>query len=218
MKNYGVELKVRTYPVGPASMNLSGDAGRRIVMAAAKRVMMTPQPHSKPWLSDSSHAGLCCSPPISIYHFTRKANMSTKSSIASGPNFHFYHEVFDDENVYLDLQNVPFEASERHVMMAIPVAIWEVIRQTPPVDLSFSDKTDEDIQHLVESEVQKRLTDFAAADVRKKSILQLSGASVNGSPDDPQEEQIAKGLIYYTQLRLRQLKLRQDIADLQNQQ
>lgn len=41
MKDYGGELAVRTYPVRPASMDLSGDAGRRIVMVAAKRVMMT---------------------------------------------------------------------------------------------------------------------------------------------------------------------------------
>ena len=27
--------------------------------------------------------------------------MSTKSTIAHGPNFHLYHEAFDEDNVYL---------------------------------------------------------------------------------------------------------------------
>lgn len=40
-KDYGIELKPRAGPVRPASMDLSGEPGRRIVMAAAKRVMKT---------------------------------------------------------------------------------------------------------------------------------------------------------------------------------
>ncbi len=48
--------------------------------------------------------------------------MSTTSSIASGHNFHFYHEIFDDANIYLELEGAKFEASERHLMVAIPVA------------------------------------------------------------------------------------------------
>lgn len=39
MKNYGIELKARTGPVRTTPMDLSGEPGRRIVMAAAKRVM-----------------------------------------------------------------------------------------------------------------------------------------------------------------------------------
>jgi len=43
--------------------------------------------------------------------------MSTKSSIRyehadeSGKGFHFYAEVFDEENVYLELEGFDFEAS-----------------------------------------------------------------------------------------------------------
>lgn len=40
-KNYGIELKPRAGPVRPAPMDLSGGPGRRIVMAAVKRVMVT---------------------------------------------------------------------------------------------------------------------------------------------------------------------------------
>lgn len=35
--------------------------------------------------------------------------MSTKSSLAHGKNFHFYNECFDDQNLYLELENAEFE-------------------------------------------------------------------------------------------------------------
>lgn len=38
-KNYGIELKTRMGPVRPMPMELSGEAGRRIVMAAVRHVM-----------------------------------------------------------------------------------------------------------------------------------------------------------------------------------
>lgn len=38
-KNYGIDLKTRMWPVRPVPMELSGEAGRRIVMAAVRRVM-----------------------------------------------------------------------------------------------------------------------------------------------------------------------------------
>ena len=37
--------------------------------------------------------------------------MSTKSSIADGPTFHFYKEALDKDYVYLELEQVLFEAS-----------------------------------------------------------------------------------------------------------
>lgn len=40
-KDYCIELKPRAGPVRPAPMDLSEEPGRRIVMAAAKRVMKT---------------------------------------------------------------------------------------------------------------------------------------------------------------------------------
>ena len=37
--------------------------------------------------------------------------MSIKSTIAHGPNFHLYHEAFDEDYVYLELAGTKFEAS-----------------------------------------------------------------------------------------------------------
>ena len=45
--------------------------------------------------------------------------MSTKSTIAYGENFHFYHELMDPEpNVYLELEGVHFEASRKQHLRA----------------------------------------------------------------------------------------------------
>ena len=69
--------------------------------------------------------------------------MSTKSTIAYGSTFHLYHEALDENHVYLELEQVEFEASYNRVMVPIPVHIWEVIRQYPGIDLSWAEKSDQ---------------------------------------------------------------------------
>src|SRR5574343_478775 len=83
--------------------------------------------------------------------------MSTKSSIACGPNFHLYHEAFEQDAVYLELEQAFFEASPDKVTVAIPVVVWEVIRQYAGADLSWAAKSDEEIRQWVEHEVDERI-------------------------------------------------------------
>ena len=45
--------------------------------------------------------------------------MSTKSTLASSDNFHFYHEAFDDDHVCLRLDTTHFEAGHGGVMVRI---------------------------------------------------------------------------------------------------
>jgi hypothetical protein len=45
--------------------------------------------------------------------------MSTKETIASGPNFRLYCELPDEDTVYLELEGQPFEASQQHVTVSI---------------------------------------------------------------------------------------------------
>ena len=66
--------------------------------------------------------------------------MSTKSTIASSDNFHFYHEVFDDDHVYLRLDTTHFEAGYGSVMVRIPIHIWETIRHLAGVEFDLVDK------------------------------------------------------------------------------
>ena len=82
--------------------------------------------------------------------------MSTKSSLAYGDNFHLYQECFDEENVYLELESVEFEASRDRVTVSIPVAIWEVIRAYGAVDLAYANYSDAEIETIVVEEVDAK--------------------------------------------------------------
>ena len=140
--------------------------------------------------------------------------MLTKSSIARGPNFHLYSEWSKENEVYLELEGVEFEARKNRVNVAIPIAIWEVIRRYPGVDLSMADISDVKMRQAVEYAVQERSRRYAQADEHVKRVLNLTGLLIFGAADTSQDEQIARGWEYYTQLRKRQRKIKQDIADL----
>ncbi len=143
--------------------------------------------------------------------------MSTKATIAYGPTFHFYHEVLDDNYVYLELEQVEFEASYNRVMVPIPVHIWEVIRQYPGIDLSWADKSDQDILDYVSQAVDERRQKFAEAE-HNKGLISLSRSLVYGKADDPREEQIQQGIAYYQTLRSHQQQVIAAIEALQQVQ
>ncbi len=92
--------------------------------------------------------------------------MSTKSTIAYGNNFHFYHEVCDDNHVYLELEGMEFEAGYGRVMVSIPIHIWEVIRHLGEARLDLVNHTDEDLLKMVEEDVDGRIAEFEEAAMR----------------------------------------------------
>jgi len=141
--------------------------------------------------------------------------MSTKSTIAYGRNFHLYHEAFDEDYVYLELEGTKFEASYNRVMVPIPVHVWEVIRRYPGVDLKYADKTDVEIRRYVEREVDERLKRYEEADKRSKGIVSLAGSLVFGTADQPRDRQIAAGVEYFTQVREHQRQIKQAIEELE---
>lgn len=128
--------------------------------------------------------------------------MSTKSTIACGDNFHLYHECFDDTRVYLQLEGCPFEVSfdaTGTATVAIPIEIWEVLRHFPALDYTYADLSDDDIDAVVRDWVAKRPT---------TGIGRLFGAGVYGSPDDPADVQIARGVEHYRRKRADQRAVR----------
>ncbi len=144
--------------------------------------------------------------------------MSTKCTIAYGKNFHFYHEVLDDNFVYLQLEGVEFEASYNQVMVSIPVHIWEVIRQYEGIDLSWADKTDEEIKEYIEKEVDARIKNYQEAENEsQKNMISLCGSLTFGGADEPREEQIKRGIEQYQQLKKHQQEVKKAIQELQNQ-
>lgn len=142
--------------------------------------------------------------------------MSTKSTIAPGSNFHFYHEALDDDFVYLGMDDVPFEAGYRQIMVAIPVDVWEVIRHTAPARLDLHDKTDEELRAMVERDVDERIAEHKQALDGGSSALiavaSFSGSLPYGAADSPREEQVERGLEYYTRKRAMQRQMRARMA------
>ncbi len=141
--------------------------------------------------------------------------MSTKSTIAHGPNFHLYNEALDESNVYLEVEETQFEAGYNRVMVPIPVHIWEVIRQYAGIDLSYADKTDEELRQYVEEEVDKRIKNYGEAGEKVRGLISLSGAIAFGAADEPKAQQVAQGIAYFTQVREHQAQVKQAIHELE---
>jgi hypothetical protein len=53
--------------------------------------------------------------------------MSTKSTISHGPNYHFYQEIFDVSNVYLQIEGYEYEIKNDKAMIQIPIEVWRKI-------------------------------------------------------------------------------------------
>jgi hypothetical protein len=143
--------------------------------------------------------------------------MSTKSSIACGPNFHFYHEAFEQDAVYLELEQAFFEASPDKVTVAIPVVVWEVIRQYAGADLSWAAKSDEEIQQWVEHEVDKRIALCQTA-TASRSFFRMCGILTFGSVDDPRDMQLERGLAHCFEMRDKQRRLIAQVNELMSNQ
>jgi hypothetical protein len=141
--------------------------------------------------------------------------MSTKSTIAHGGNFHLYHEAFDEDYVYLELEGTKFEASYNRVMVPIPVHIWEVIRHYPGIDLKCADRTDAEIRRYVEQEVDQRLKRYEEASERSKGLVSLSGSLAFGTADQPRDQQITAGIEHFTKVREHQRQIKQAIEELE---
>lgn len=137
--------------------------------------------------------------------------MSTKSTTTYGDNFHLYREALDDSFIYLELDNVEFQASSNSVTVAIPVHIWEHLRQYEAVDLSLVNKTDKEIREYVEGKVEERIERYQK---NNSSLANIAGLLCFGSADLPKQEQIEKGVAYYTVWRDEQKKVKQAIEEL----
>jgi hypothetical protein len=140
--------------------------------------------------------------------------MSTKATIAHGSNFYLYHEVLDEDYVYLEVEGTQFEANYSRVMVPIPIHVWEVIRHYPGIDLKYADKTDAELRQLVEQEVDARLKLYCQANEGAKGLVSLCGALAFGSADQPREQQIAAGIEYFTELRKHRQQIKQAIEEL----
>lgn len=132
--------------------------------------------------------------------------MSTKSTIACGPEFHFYTDLMDEEcTYYLEMKYVDAKFVAK---IEIPAHIWENIRTLAPVDLSLVNKTDDELYKMVEKEVDERIAQYnLEKDENLRGFLSFFGSALFGGADSPKEEQINKGIEYYTKERDKQQKI-----------
>lgn len=143
--------------------------------------------------------------------------MSTKATIAHGDNFHFYHEVLDDDHVYLEMHTTQFEAGYGRVMIPIPIHIWEVIRHLGGARLDLVEKTDEELLAMVEGDVDERTAEYQEAlreHPDRAGLFRFAGSMVYGGAEEPREEQVAGGMEYFRGERQRQWEVRDAIEKL----
>lgn len=143
--------------------------------------------------------------------------MSTKATITHGEKFHFYHECFDDDHVYLQLEGAEYEANREQVTVAVPVDIWEVIRHRGSPRLDLIDYSDEELQLLVEREVDEHIAEYnrhAPEDESGRALVSLGGSFVYGRADASRAEQLDRGLKHFTEERARQRQIAARVAEL----
>ena len=141
--------------------------------------------------------------------------MTVKTTLAYGKSFHFYHEARDNNHVYLELEDVAYDAGYRRVMVAIPIDVWEVIRCLGGAGLELLDASDEELIHIAEAKVNARIAEYEklrAADREKAEWVRFGEATMFGSADGPREEQLARGIAYYRTERARQREVAARIA------
>lgn len=133
--------------------------------------------------------------------------MTVKATLAHGKNFHFYHDGLDNNHVYLELEDVPYDTGYRRIMVAIPIDVWEVIRGLGGASLDLVNATDEELRLIAETMVDLRVAEYRKAEEispEKASKLRLGDSMVFGAMDAPREQQVARGVEYYKTERDRQ--------------
>lgn len=140
--------------------------------------------------------------------------MSTRSTIASGPGFHLYHELFDQTpDVYLRLDKADFSASPDQVIVKIPIELWEFIRKVQTLKFELVGKSDDDLTAQVKQCIQDR------KDRVTKSTTDLGRAFASSIDDNflgpiesSDEYQLAEGLGWLRKQRDEEVNLMGRIA------
>lgn len=136
-----------------------------------------------------------------------KDTMPPKVTIAYGRDFHFFRDAQEDNFVYLELEDVPFEVGYRRVMIAIPVDVWGTLRSLAPVELDLINASDSELIELVEAKVSQRVSEYKSirsSHPEKADLIRFNESIKFGPADDEREEQLARGISYYKSERERQ--------------
>ena len=141
--------------------------------------------------------------------------MSTRSTLAHGPTFHFYHDLIDRDHVYLEIEGTKVETDYGRTMVPIPMHVWEVIRRYQGIDLQLADKTDDELRRYVEQELDARLAWYEQLGEKVKRMAAIAGSATWGFADEPRGVQLTRGLESFTRLREHQRQVQRAISELE---
>ena len=133
--------------------------------------------------------------------------MTIKTTLAYGRNFHFYQEGLSNNYVYLELEDAPYDAGYRRIMIAIPIDIWEAIRPLGAARLELAASSDEELLHIVKTKVEERITTYhriRSSNIEQAEIYRFDNSLIFGAADENREQQIDRGMGYYRTERERQ--------------
>lgn len=131
----------------------------------------------------------------------------SKFTIATGAGFYLYHEEMPfqknyENHVWLEMENVEFEARSQRITVKIPVAVWEYLRGFPGIDLGLSRKSDDEILAEADAWVDRHIKDVKATEEPKKSVWYLlAGLSPLGPPESTRAEQLRRAIEYLMERR-----------------
>lgn len=114
-----------------------------------------------------------------------------------GPGVHLYQDAMEgdrEDDVFLELSDVEFSASNRGITVRIPAGVWEAIRKARAIEFTLVGVSDEALQTKVEGEVEKRLQMAATGNERDLLRAELDYFRTYGPLDLPAKEQVARGL------------------------
>lgn len=133
--------------------------------------------------------------------------MTVRTTLAYGRNFHFYLQAHENNYVYLELEDVPYEVGYRRVMIALPVDVWETLRGLAATQLDLISTLDAEIIELVTLKVDERISEYERArssGTEEADAVRFKNSIMFGRADTPREEQIGRGIHYYKLERERQ--------------
>lgn len=118
--------------------------------------------------------------------------MSTKSSLTHGDSFHLYRELkTDSEDVFLQLRDVEFEASQNQLTVRIPLHVWEHVRHFGGFTPQYHEMDDEALRQHVIDEVDMRIKEWEESG--RSEFVAMFGCGLFGLASDPRDQQIRIG-------------------------
>lgn len=133
--------------------------------------------------------------------------MGVRTTLAYGRNFHFYLQAHENNYVYLELEDVPYEVGYRRVMIAIPVDVWETLRGLAATQLDLVSASDAELIEVVTLKIDERIAEYEKArssDPETAELVRFKNSVMFGTADMPREDQVERGIQYYKLERERQ--------------